>query len=114
MLFSHLANISPNELSVIILAIAGIILQLAVKFFPWVPAWYEKQGNKGLIMLALVSITGALYLAAACTPFALQLGVKLTCDASAPVTLIQAIFIIAIGQSLTFLYTRSTPPAKYP
>ena len=114
MLFSRLLNISPAELSVIILAIAGVVLQLSVKFFPWVPTWYERQTNKGLVMLALVVATGLLYLGAACTPFALQLGVKLTCDASAPVTLIQAIVIIAMGQSLAYLYTRSTPPAQYP
>jgi hypothetical protein len=101
---------TPEQLSTIILTIVGIILQLVFKYAPKVKQWYEVQTNKGPIMLAVVVVTGAAYYGLSCTPYAATLGIGIACTVESAFTLLRAIGIIAIGQQLTYLFTRSSAP----
>jgi hypothetical protein len=101
---------TPEQLAVILLAIVGVALQLIFKFVPKASDWYQSVENKGLVMLGLTVIVGLVYLGLACSPFAAQFDVTLTCDNSAPFTLLKSLYIIASAQQLTYLYTRSIPP----
>lgn len=101
---------TPEQLSAVILTIVGIALQLLFKYAPRVQTWYEAQANKGPIMLAAVVLTGAAYYGLSCTPFAADLGIGISCTVESAFTLVRAIGIIAIGQQLTYLYTRAGTP----
>jgi hypothetical protein len=100
---------TPEQLSTTLLAIVGIFIQVIFKFAPKLSEWYQKQDNKGPIMLAVVVATGAAYYGVACSPYAAQLNIQIACTVDSLFLLIRAIGIIAIGQQLTYLYTRKTP-----
>lgn len=96
----------PQELATLIVAIFGVLLQLVLRYAPRVSAWYNAQENKGLIAVALSAIIGGALVALACTPYAADLGVTLSCEQSTIFVYLRAIFIIATSQQLTYLYTR--------
>lgn len=98
--------VAPNELANILLGIAGVIIQLAAMYVPGFNAWYQNLANKGLAMLALVVIVGAVYFGLACTSLAAMLGLQLACTVPDLYTLLQAIFIIAMAQTMTYGYTK--------
>lgn len=97
---------TSEQFVTLILAILGIILQLALKYAPRLSEWYQKQENKGVMALALSALIGVAYLALSCTPFALDLKISLTCSSSNIFILLEAIFKIAMAQQATYLYTR--------
>ena len=97
---------TPTELSTIILAIVGIILQLVFKYVPKVNDWYQSHANKGALMLGFVVLTGGAYYALACSPFAAELGIAIACTQASIFLLLKAIFIVATSQQLTYLFGR--------
>lgn len=97
--------LSPEQLVVVILGVVGVALQLIFRYAPKVSDWYAKQPNKGLLMLAFVVVTSLVYFLLSCTPYAVLLKISLSCDAPSAFVLLQAVFIIATGQSLAYLYT---------
>ena len=97
---------TPEQLSVLILAIVGAVLQLVFKYWPTAADWYQAQANKGPLMLAFVTVTGAVLFGLSCTPYAAQFGIGLACETNTIFTLLKAIFILATSQQLTYLYTR--------
>lgn len=94
----------------VILGIVGVALSLVFSYVPVAREWLEKQDNKGLIMLALVLFVSACYFALSCSPFASDLGINLQCDRSGFFDLLQAIFVIASGNQLAFLYSKAGKP----
>jgi hypothetical protein len=97
---------TPEELSAFLLVLTGVILQLLFKYAPKLSEWYDKQENKGLIMLVTVSLVGLSYFGLSCSPWGALFGVLIVCDLPSFFLLLRAIFIIAIGQQLTYSYTR--------
>ena len=104
---------SPEQLSTVILGLVGVILQLIFKYVPKVKDWYEAQSNKGLIMLAFVAATSAIYFGLGCTSLAAMLGIQITCDIAGAFAMLQALFSIASTQQLTYLFTRRTVKATH-
>lgn len=98
---------TPTELSSLILAIAGAVLQIVFRYAPRVSDWYQAQENKGVLMLQFVTVTGAVYVGLSCTPFAADLGIAVTCGEDTVFTLLRAIFIVASSQQLAYLFTRN-------
>lgn len=96
-----------QELSVLLLGIVGAAIQLAFKFLPKLSDWYEAQENKGLIMLATVTVISLIYFGLGCTSLAGMLKIMTTCDVEGFYKLFQAWYILASAQSLTYLYTRN-------
>lgn len=90
----------------VILGLAGVVLSLIFKYQPSVKEWFDRQSNKGLVMLGLVALVSLGYFGLSCLPFGVQFGVTISCDQSSAIELIKAFFVIAIGNQLTFLYTR--------
>jgi hypothetical protein len=101
-------QMTPEQLSVLILAIVGAALQLIFRYFPAAANWYQAQANKGPLMLAFVAVTGGILFALSCTPYAAQFGISLACETATIFTLLKAIFIVATSQQLVYLYTRNT------
>jgi hypothetical protein len=101
---------TPDQLSVLILAIVGVILQLVFRYWPAAAKWYQDQPNKGPLMLGFVTITGGALFGLSCTPYAAQFGISLACETTTIFTILKAIFIVATSQQLAYLYTRKSPP----
>jgi hypothetical protein len=99
-------TMTPEQLVTVILGILGVLLQLALKYAPKVSDWYQNHPNKGAVALGLSAGIGAIYFGLSCSPFAAQLKIILTCDQAGVFTLLNAIFIIATTQQLTYLFTR--------
>jgi len=94
---------TPEELVTVILAILGVLIQLAIMYAPFIYKWYDENPNKGLITLGIDAGIGAAYFGLGCVPlFAEWLKVLLSCDVAGVFTLLQAIFMIALSQQLTY------------
>jgi hypothetical protein len=111
----HIAALAmaPNEVASVILGIVGVLLQLAVMYIPKFNDWYQNLPNKGLAMLGLVVVVGAAYFGLACTSLAAMLGIGLSCTVPDLYTLLQALFIIAMSQTVTYSYTKTTVRKKF-
>lgn len=96
--------ITPEQLATIILAILGVALQIAFKFGGKFASWYQNHPQKGSLALLGAVLVGVIYTALACTQFAAQLNILLTCDQTSVFILLKSIFIIASAQQLTYLY----------
>ena len=95
---------TPEQLSELILGIAGVIMQLLFQYVPRVSDWFQNLPNKGLVALALDVIVGAALFGIACSPFAAELGVGLACETATVFLLLKAIFILAVGQQGAYLF----------
>jgi hypothetical protein len=100
---------TPEQLVTVILGILGILLQLALQYWPAVHDWYQNSPQKGLLALGLSAVIGAVYFALSCTPFAADFKIALSCDKAGVFTLLNAIFVIATTQQLTYLVNRKHP-----
>jgi len=96
-----------ENLAVVILGVVGVVIQLVFKFMPVVKQWYEKQVNKGPIMLAVVAVVSVIYFGLSCTSLGAEFGVTVSCTQAGVVALAKAIFLIASGNQLTYLYIRN-------
>lgn len=94
-----------ENLVVILLGIVGAILSLVFRYTS-ARIWFDGQKNKGLLMLAMVVVVAGIYFALACSSFAAQLGIPLSCSNEGAFDLFKAILVIATGNQLTFLYTK--------
>lgn len=95
-----------NQLSIVILAIVGVVLQLAFRYFPKLAPWYEAQANKALIMVGVVFVVSLAYFGLACTAFAVRFGIQVACTANGAINLAAAFVMILISQQTTYLLTR--------
>jgi hypothetical protein len=93
----------------VLLGIVGAVLSLIFSYLPAAKAWFDGLANKGLVMLAMVLGVGAVYFGLACSPFAVDLNIVTTCDKAGVIALLKAIFVIASGNQLAYLFT---PKAK--
>ena len=100
-------NVTPEQLVTIILAILGVLLQLAMMYLPKFSDWFQKHPSKGTLALAFSAGIGAVYFGLSCTPYAAQLKIAMACTQDGIFTLLHAIFIIATSQQMTYLYSRS-------
>lgn len=90
----------------VILGIVGAILSLVFSYVPAARVWLEGQDNKGMVMLALVLVVSGVYFALSCSPFAADLGIAIQCSRAGFIDLGKAIFVIASGNQLAFLYSK--------
>ena len=98
-----MSNITAPELVTIILGIVGVVLQLLYRYAPKLSDWYQSRPNKGLWALGLDAIVGAAYYGLSCTSYAAQWKIALSCTQDGLFVLINAIYIIALTQQLTFV-----------
>jgi hypothetical protein len=108
------ASLAPDELATLLLGFVGIALQLVFRYVPKVSDWYQALENKGLWMLGFVVLSGVIYFGLSCTPLAGDLGIQLSCTLPDAYLVLKAIFIVAMSQSLTFLYTKPNSPKLLP
>jgi len=97
---------TSEQLIVVILGILGVVLQGVLKYGGKFAEWYQSHPNKGLLALVGSVIIGAVYFGLSCTPFAADLKIALVCDRQGVFTLLNAIFVIATTQQLTYLFTK--------
>ena len=95
-----------NELSMLILALVGAIIQLAFRYAPKLSVWYEAQSQKALIMLGFIAVVSLAYFGLSCTPLAVTLGITIACTTQGAVELGTAFVYILISQQTTYLLTR--------
>ena len=95
-------------MSEILLGIVGAVMSLAFTYVPALKAWYDAQANKGLIMLALVVLVSVAYFGLACSPLAGNFNITLACTQEGAIELVKAIFVIASGTQLAYLFTRKS------
>jgi len=99
---------TPEQLVTVILGILGVLLQLALKYAPALSDWYQNHPQKGLVALVLSVLIGAAYFGLSCTPYASQFKIALACSQDGVFVLLNAIFIIATTQQVTYLLTRKS------
>lgn len=93
----------------VILGILGAVLSLVFSYFPAAKSWLDGFENKGLVMFGAVVVVAGAYFALGCSPFAADLKITVTCDKAGVFDLLKALFVIASGNQLAFLFT---PKAK--
>ena len=98
---------TPEQLATVILGVLGVLIQLAIKYANPVYEWYNSHPQKGLVTLGFDALIGAAYFGLSCTPYAAQFKIALACDQAGVFTLLNAIFIIATTQQVTYLFTRN-------
>ena len=100
---------TTEELVTVILAVLGVLIQLAIMYVPAVYKWYDESPNKGLLTLGIDAVIGAVYFGLGCVPLLAEwLKILLSCDVAGVFTLLQAIFMIALSQQLTYNFTKNT------
>lgn len=100
---------TPEQLVTIILGILGVLLQLAFQYLPNFSTWYQNHANKGTLALAFSAGIGAAYFGLSCTSYAADLKIALSCNQDGIFTLLNAIFIVATTQQLTYLFGKNNP-----
>jgi len=104
---------TPEDVVALVLAGVGVVLQLAFMYIPGFSDWYQNNPNKGLIALGIDFAFGAIYFGLGCVPvLADLLKIALTCDLAGVWVLLQAFFMIAIGQQLTYNFLKKQVRAK--
>lgn len=96
-----------TDLTAILLALSGSILALVFRFYPPANTWFSTLPNKGLVMLGFVIGLAGLYFGAGCVPaLASYLHIAVSCDQKGALDLVSAIWAIASGNQLTYLFTK--------
>lgn len=98
---------NSEQLVIVILGILGVVLQMAFKYMPKFSNWYQSHPNKGLVALIFAVVIGVIYFGLSCTPYASQFKIALVCNQDGAFTLLNAIFVIASTQQLTYLFTKN-------
>jgi hypothetical protein len=96
-----------ENLASVLLGVVGVGLSLLFSYVPGAKAWLSTFQNKGAVMLTIVAGVAAVYFGVACTPFAGQFNITLACSQDSVFELLKALFIIASGNQLTYLYTKT-------
>lgn len=94
---------TPEQFVAVILAVLGVILQLAFQYAPKFSDWYQNHSNKGLLAFLFSAVIGAVIAGLACSPYAAQLNIQLACDSNTLWVYLKAIYIIALTQQAAFL-----------
>ena len=108
-----MTDLSPEQLSAIILAGVGVFLQIAFMYFGAFSQWYQNHPNKGLVSLLFAVGFGVIYFALSCTPWAAQFKIALTCTTDGIFVLGKAIFIIAVAQQTSYGYAKQAVKHKF-
>ena len=95
-----------DTLATVILGIVGVVLSLLFSYIPAARAWLDSFSNKGAVMLGLVFVVSLAYFGLACSPYAANFNIALSCDQDGVFALLKALFIIASGNQLAYLYTK--------
>lgn len=106
-------QLTPESAADLFLVIVGVIMQLVFLYVPGASDWYQAQPRKGLIMLAMIVVVAGVYFGLACTPLAGMLGIEVSCTVPDALLVAKAIFILAMSQSATYLYTRGSEPKRF-
>ena len=106
-------DITPEQLSALILAGVGIFLQIAFMYFGSFALWYQNHPNKGLVALLFAFGFGVIYFALSCTPWAAQFKIALSCTTDGLFVLGKAIFIIAVAQQTSYGYAKQIVQRKF-
>jgi hypothetical protein len=103
---------TPEELVTVILAVLGVLIQLAIMYVPAVYKWYDESPNKGVITLGIDVVIGVIYFGLGCVPLlAGWLKILLACSVDGLFVLLQAIYIIALSQQLTYNFLKNKASA---
>ena len=108
--YSRLFTVTPGQMAEILLGVVGVALSLAFKYVPKWKDWFDNFQHQGLVMLAFVVITGGVYFGLACSPYAALLGIQIACELASVFVLLKAIFIVAMANQLTYLFTPEPKP----
>jgi hypothetical protein len=111
------------KLEVLFPWIAGIVVSLALTYFPSLKTWYAKFSNaqKALILLAISLVVALAYFGLGCSSWAAHLGIVVTCTSDGAWTIANAFWQIVVSSQATYLLTPTqpapvaspvTPPAK--
>lgn len=95
---------TPDQLATVLLGIYGAILSLAFMYVPELRSWYESLPHQGVVMLGMILAVAAVYYGLSCTSFAAQLHILVKCDSTSIFDLLKAVFILAVGNQLTYLF----------
>jgi len=99
---------TPEELTTVILAILGVVIQLAIMYVPAIYKWYDENPNKGVVTLGIDVAIGLIYFGLGCVPLlAAWLKIALECSVQGIFTLLQAIFMIALSQQLSYNFLKN-------
>jgi len=101
-------ELTPTELSAVILTIVGIVLQLLLKRAGKFAEWYQARQDKGTIAVAFALGVSILYFAFSCTPLAADLGIAVSCTRSDAFLVAKAFYLILVGQQGTYLLMRNS------
>jgi hypothetical protein len=94
---------TSEQLATVILAIFGVLLQLALLYAPKFSTWYQGNANKGLLALGFSALIGLAYFGLSCTSFAGQFSIQLACTQDSVFVLLKAIYTIAITQTAAYV-----------
>jgi len=94
---------TPEQFVALILAVFGVLLQLAFQYAGGFATWYQNHAQKGLLALAFSAVIGGVIAGLACSPWAAQFNITLACDNNTIFVYLKAIYIIAITQQVAFL-----------
>ena len=96
-----------NELSLVLLALVGVVIQAVFKYFPKISVWYDAQeGKKKVIMILAVAAVSLVYFGLGCTQFAGQLGIQVACSVTGFLDLGTAFVVILVSQQATYALSR--------
>ena len=95
----------------LISSIAGVLLSLAFSYIPGAKDWFAKLSGeyKRLVMLGSLLLASAAVMLLACTGWAADLGINITCDRPGLVQLLTAFLAAFVSNQATF---QITPKSK--
>lgn len=102
-----------EDLSVLFPQLAGVLLALIFAYVPGVDAWFAKLDGIGkrIVLLVLLALVSAGYVALACSPFGAQYGVSAdVCTSSGFADVVRAFIAAVIANQATYLV--ATPSNK--
>jgi len=94
---------SPQSLS----TIAAVALSLAFSYIPGLSPWYERLGGieKRLLMLCMLIAVAVGAFGLACTGWAAEFDLGLSCDQPGAIALLQSLVLALAANQSTYLIT---------
>jgi hypothetical protein len=99
----------------LLLLVSGAVLSLIFSYFPKLNAWFaaKEDGDKKLIMLALLLVVGASMYGLACANLLFDLfGLTIMCDRAGALGLVQALILAAISNQTAYRLSPQTKAVK--
>lgn len=96
----------------LISSIAGILLSLAFSYIPGAKEWFAKLTGeyKRLVMLGSLLLAAAAIMVLACTGWAADLGINITCDRPGFIQLLTAFLAAFVANQATYQITPQERP----